>query len=572
MFFLGMQGSEYQIRFSGLPNDRPLEIEFEKFTIGFSKIISGNGAIKVGWRDKPIQARGGEDDKRNITYISQHFVVLYDVGDHRGFLLDGASALLHLVRTSIIEDQKNGLIQNIHESRTVNDSIQLDDRLDPKRRAMNALWNDENARLRLYKRSIEEDTKIEVKTVFEVPEIPKLTTEEIASQKGHWVCFKDRVIEIWWMLDQAINIQTDGTALRAKLKNFTGKTKLEGYEFKNLALSNRACLRFTKPKSNSEGWLDLVRELPAVTLFGRGFGEIIKHNAHAPDAHTMCPEWKSVPKKRGYLAMSSATLEDVLESGISETWQRQNPFELCKPSGQICNRRHFLVNGQNKRAQKTTLDVQKNGAVIIGHEPFTVSRFMKSFRHQRKDGNQEAATSSMTRVESQSCLGSTSEETSRLTALSSAIRSSDSQAHMTPNTTIETPQGSLKKSSDIKLRYSFEHLPNIANEPATSSGPSMSVEQIEASRSMNLPYPNANNSTPNFDAEASQTRTLFSVEDARVVVTSDTAPVIYAPSCLLSLPSPENSQIVSQGRKESIRGCIRRTMKFLLRSPKRNDT
>lgn len=514
--FSGTLACRYQIRLSRLANSRPLEIELDKFTVGFSKVFVANASIKLGWRDKPVHARDGESDQINIKHISKHFVILYDVGDHRGFLLDGATALLHLVRASIVEDQEDGLIRNLHDNRTINDSIELDNHSDPRRRAMNTLWKDKNAYLKLYKRLVEGETKTEVKTVSQAPENPKTTTEEINSQGESWVLFKDRVTAIWWMLDQAINVQTDGTALKTKLKSFMGNTKLEGYEFQDLASSNKADLQIATPEFNSKGWLDLVRKLPAVTLFGRGFGEIIKHNDCATDARPICSGWNSVPTERGYLAMSSATLERVLERGDSETWRLQDPFKPCKPEGQMCDRRHFLVNGQNQKAPQERLEYWEHGAIVIGHETSTISRMMTSIGGRQANDNDKTIATSNATAESQDLQSARSEDMSRPIASSSAAENSNIRASTMSKTTVEEIHNGLKSSSALESRRAFEH-----------SG----------------------------------------VGASNIVVVPGPPPRIRQP-----LLNPENSQVALHGPKRSIREWLRRSAKRLLVRPSKRET
>lgn len=474
--FSGTLACNYQIRLSGLASSRPLEIELEKLAVGFSKVFTGNASIKLGWRDKPIHARDGEDEKRNIKHISKHFVVLYDVRDHRGFLLDGATALLHLVRASIVEDQEDGLVRTLYNDRTINDSIQLDNHLDSRRRAMNTLWKDENASLKLYKRLVEGGTKTEVKRAFQAPENLETTAEEINSQRESWVFFKDRVTAIWWMLDQAINVQTDDTALKAELKNFMGNTKLEGYEFQDIASSNKADLQFTTPKFHSQGWLDLVRKLPAVTLFGRGFGEIIKHNDCAVDARPMCSDWNSVPTERGYLAISSSTLERVLERGGSEIWRLQNPFQPCKPEGQLCDRRHFLVNSRNKKAPKERLELSEHGALIIGHETSTMSRMIASIGGRQADDNNGTIATSRTTAESQDLQSTQSEDMSRPTVPSSAAENNHVRASTSSNTSVEITHNGLKNSIPMEPQRETEHLGVVAGPPRCTRQPLLNPE------------------------------------------------------------------------------------------------
>ncbi|ETS77176.1 hypothetical protein PFICI_11050 [Pestalotiopsis fici W106-1] len=573
----GTQGGQYQIRLSGLAHSRPLEIELEKLTIGFSKVFAGNVSVKFGWRDRPVHARDEGDGKLNIKHISKHFVVLYDVEDHRGFLLDGATALLHLVRASIIEDQEIGLIDSLHDGQTINDSIQLDNDPDPKRRAMKTLWKDDNACLKLYKRLITGDTKTETKTVFQVPSNPQNTTQEIYSQEERWVFFKDRVYDIWWMLDQAINIQTDDTALKASMKSFMGNTKLEGYEFQDLASSKKADLQFATPESHSQGWLDLVRRLRAVTLFGRGFGEIIQHNDCDAQTHPMCPGWRSVPTDRGYLVVTSATLKSVLERDGSDLWLLQNPFEPCKPKVQMCDRKHFMIANQNQKAQTRRLEFPERGAVVIGHEASPVSRFIKSMSTRQVHDNDKASFTTGASTDSQRLQDSRSEDTSREAASSAAARNSDIVTSATSYTTVDTPQDGPERLLVGKLQHPNEHLAisNIANAKlVTPLEPDVEAEQAKKSQSTHFTNSNAGIIIPDFNQEGAQIPDLPVPENTESGTRrSGTVVVAGVPSGTLQpLPNPKSSEMASHGRKQSVHGRFRQMVKFLpFRSSKRKD-
>ena len=327
-------------------------------------------------KDKPLNSPQEGDYTDQIRFISRKFVTLYDIQDHRGVLLDGSSALLYMVRASLDSDERDGL-----PLLNTNDAIRLDDSKDPKRRAMRTLFHADNIKLKLYDRHDGDDVKVEVKQssegdTFRDNTLRETKTEKIETRKAGWVYLKDRVTSIWWMLDHAVNQESD-KELRLILNKRPGKPLLQGYEFVNLAHDHAAHLQFATPKPNSKGWLNLIRELQAVTVFGRGFGDIIQHRDNTASARRICPEWKSVPKGESYLSTSNTTLESIInDHGDFQTGHiigdvymdcPEEIFGSYHPENQRCERVHVLVDGQAKSAPRRPLSLPKYGAVIIGH-------------------------------------------------------------------------------------------------------------------------------------------------------------------------------------------------------------
>ena len=59
----------------------------------------------IGKKDKPIYLRRDRSYVGLLDWVSVQPVVFYDVDDRRAWLVDGASALLHLLRASIDRDR-----------------------------------------------------------------------------------------------------------------------------------------------------------------------------------------------------------------------------------------------------------------------------------------------------------------------------------------------------------------------------------------------------------------------------------------------------------------------------------
>ena len=79
----------------------------QKLIISVSKIMGIGGSVLRGNRDKPEYVKHSSysmqiDNARNIN------VLFYDVAARRGWFIDGASALLHLVRTQVVQGPYGG--------------------------------------------------------------------------------------------------------------------------------------------------------------------------------------------------------------------------------------------------------------------------------------------------------------------------------------------------------------------------------------------------------------------------------------------------------------------------------
>jgi hypothetical protein len=105
---IGTEEVEYdKIDWAGAKTISPgLAIE-QKLTISVSKIVSGSVNAVRGNRDKPEYVKHSTYPIQ-IKHARDIYVVLYDVEAQRGWLVDGASALLHLVQTQVTQEPYGG--------------------------------------------------------------------------------------------------------------------------------------------------------------------------------------------------------------------------------------------------------------------------------------------------------------------------------------------------------------------------------------------------------------------------------------------------------------------------------
>jgi len=95
----GSKGMNYAIQESRLKSPGK-DFSLEKVSFSVGQIVTGGCQFSVGHRDIPVRIiRGGYIAK--LRWIRQRYFTLWDVDENRGWLIDGATTLLHLLRTSL---------------------------------------------------------------------------------------------------------------------------------------------------------------------------------------------------------------------------------------------------------------------------------------------------------------------------------------------------------------------------------------------------------------------------------------------------------------------------------------
>lgn len=282
--FLGAAGEvqpNYNIKFSGLniPSDR------DRFPPLFLQQVSGENDTRLASRDIG-DAYGDPLDgfyRNRIARMAETFFVFYDTEEQRGWLVEGAAALLHIVRASLQLDQ-DSLINQTFANQFIFKMTEYNENNTPRlgTRAASVLSYKMNTELPLF------------------------------SGDGPSVSFRKRVEVICEMLVLALD--TQGAINRKygdEIENF-----LQGYDFRRIAMNNRNNGQVRAVMLNSAperrlSWLHLTRRLNAPILFGRDFGDLIRPQ----DTQGLCKAWHALPKELGYLAVLGSDLNVILERG-----------------------------------------------------------------------------------------------------------------------------------------------------------------------------------------------------------------------------------------------------------------
>lgn len=280
---LGARNANYAVGWSGLPNPDQ-NCALEKVTISCGQFINVGLSCALGIKDKALSINFGDDYYGVLDNIADHHFVLFDPdsSDRRGWLLDGASTLLHLLRASI-KNYKEGRLRKILCSP---DNIELDDGTNndslptPGSRtaaAFEILSNADNLSIPLYPLR----TKVrQVQTATLGARAESSVREETS-----FFTIRDRMDQLCEVLCQITahydDVQTQ-TAAGFRLRS-TPRRQLEGFDFKDIA-TGQSPLRpkVATLRTKGLGWVDFTRALHAPTLFGRGFGEVLAPYPHPP--------------------------------------------------------------------------------------------------------------------------------------------------------------------------------------------------------------------------------------------------------------------------------------------------
>ncbi|CAG9982607.1 unnamed protein product [Clonostachys byssicola] len=274
-FFPGSDQCNYTIGTSGLPKPHQ-GCALANLFVSPGRCIVSNALYSLGKKDTPVHvARNGYIPK--LQWLSTKLVLVWDEQDKRGWLINGTSALLYLVRSSLE-----------HNSRDKFRSAFIFKKEDLKESpypytadsANDVLINEENCALKLYK------------------------------ENNHFLLLQGRIEHYYNILEKLIDHQSDVSQDSEVNMENLARGVLEGWDFKDLA-TNRDPLypRISHLEASGKAWVDFARAAQVITLFGKGFGELIK-----PTGTGLCQYWSELPKQNYYIAACLSDLDLWVEN------------------------------------------------------------------------------------------------------------------------------------------------------------------------------------------------------------------------------------------------------------------
>ena len=262
------------------------------------KIISGGATFTPGVKELPQHlSRSGTIPK--LRWLSRKYVVLWDEQDKRGWLVNGTSALLHIVRASLHHSEKDDFSSSFIFDKTKMNNLEECDRYKTNT-ATKVLTDNSNRQLCIY--------------LDRVMQRQEMTTDNGRStniQTQGYFMFGDLVDQHLSALEQIIDHHEhragrDGIKLKRRLR-----THLEGWDFVDLATDDDPAPRVATIPTLGHGWVDFIRSIGAITLFGRGFGDLMQPAVAATAG--LCPRWRCLPTQGYLLAASVTDLKRIME-------------------------------------------------------------------------------------------------------------------------------------------------------------------------------------------------------------------------------------------------------------------
>ncbi|KAF2230905.1 hypothetical protein EV356DRAFT_579648 [Viridothelium virens] len=292
----GAANAKYSVFPSTLPEPSPGCV-LEKVSISAGKIVAGSGTIARGTRDIPLHVSRTELVPK-LQWLHAKYMVLWDEADERGWLVNGTSTLLHLLRASL-EHNRSDPFQSAFLFHSENwEEAPVTHTTDS---AIGVLLNQSNLELKIYpERS-------------EVWEERQLLLRWRSSE------------ELYSVLEKTIEHQAGINGKAGINLSLDPRKRLEGWEFSDIARSRDPFYpRVAALPTVGNGWINLIQEINAVTLFGRGYGSIIK----PAGTSTVCPLWRDLPKHKYYLAACTTDVKQIMEDYRGDP--HTNPLKLTR--------------------------------------------------------------------------------------------------------------------------------------------------------------------------------------------------------------------------------------------------
>ncbi|EON64653.1 hypothetical protein W97_03886 [Coniosporium apollinis CBS 100218] len=296
--FTGAPDANYDIKWTGIDQAGP-GCAFEKLSITGGKFVNVGASFARGNKDTPLYLKRSSSYVEQLKFARGKFAVFYDTAECRAWLTNGASALLHLVRASLRHDSLDRLNSNFlfrFEELRETDHVHGADA------AIQVLADRHNMELEVFPREDEVWTE-------EVIDANGKSSRE-TKRKVTKVRFQDRVNDIYHIFEQIQEHQEILSGPGMPLRT-TPRQQLEGFDFMDIVTGDSPLIpRVTNLKPSGKGWVDFTRAIQAVTLLGRGFGDLIKPS---DGSNRLCASWNLVPVGKNYLTACTSDLVEVLK-------------------------------------------------------------------------------------------------------------------------------------------------------------------------------------------------------------------------------------------------------------------
>ena len=356
-------------------------------SISGGKVLTFGASFVRGNKDTPVPIANCRPYEMQLIAASEMNTLFYDTYAQKAWLVDGATALLHVSRAWLSSSYARFIPKETTDQFTHSSAC------DGRQSALDALILPKNRQLKLFS---------EKKWITETFHDPSTNgSTKIDKCKETWWCWEDLVQLKWNVFEQihdhVVRLKTSpDTQLQVP---FISKV-LEGFDIIDILSDNTQIRpRMIDLKSSSGGWLDIAMQNEAINIFGSGFGDLI-----APEISTIskdqssCGRHSAVPEGLDYLAAPLYVLKDIafrhrtrkdgsVSLGPSSYWiDPETTLGHC-PCAMKNNKRKCMaslsqlqslpVSFCKKRQQDAKIDIFAShplGAVIFGDKPNWITK------------------------------------------------------------------------------------------------------------------------------------------------------------------------------------------------------
>ncbi|KAL1623126.1 hypothetical protein SLS54_004612 [Diplodia seriata] len=331
----GTKSANYRLTGTNLPPPSK-DCLLDRATISGGYHATGALSFALSQAHKPVRVELSSYLEQ-LEWVHDVFVVLWDENAKRGWLVNGTTALLHIIR-ALLKHKRSGPFG----CTVLLDPDEISEASEEKKfgtdAAVEVLCNNSNRVLRVKVDNIQ----IEEMIVQEGHGTPIRKTEE----KRTYTLFQDIVQRVCKVLEQMVDQQNprdrNGFSMKCRLRKH-----IEGWDIESFFEKQKVYPSVATLQVMGDGWVDFIGEIGAVTIFANGFGEIIEPS----HMKGFCSRWKQLPKDRYYLAVCCPDLSKATKSSSRARPAIEN---LCKsvnfsePSTPSANQVKDMSNHQSK--------------------------------------------------------------------------------------------------------------------------------------------------------------------------------------------------------------------------------
>ncbi|KAI1879200.1 hypothetical protein JX265_002154 [Neoarthrinium moseri] len=361
---VGSRIANFSILKSGLPFMGSCN-RLDKISISAGKVVTGSAGISLGCRETPVHiAHDGYFLK--LQWIEEQYFVFWDTEKQKGWLVNGARALLYILRATLSHTRLNLGPEFILDLDALPDLQSGADTAS----GMASLHSEAIRTLPVYVARYER--------LVEQSNTGDKTPKSVI--RKHYHILENEVEKLYNILAKLVDHQNtipDGYELKLNFQQH-----LVGWDMHDI-ITNQSILRprVTDTKSLRSGWTSFTKRIGTVTLFGKAFGELIRPKTMAKKH--LCQRWSHLPAGMNYLAACVGDLEAIMErhgdpnttpkqlcDGV--TWHvNRSTFQPCPCNMRNPNNHHVPVQDlgssfkPSSKPQRPIVEISKEGAVIF---------------------------------------------------------------------------------------------------------------------------------------------------------------------------------------------------------------